>query len=105
MGAQFGIPTYLSMAADYDGDDKADIAVFRSGVWYFLQQITAGFTDVLFGAVNRCARAECFRALKFRRQKMAEYTNYSAIFIYFFTARTNRPRCDLFDCRSNFART
>ncbi len=45
---QFGTPTDLPTPADYDGDGKADIAVFRSGTWY-LQRSTAGFTGVAFG--------------------------------------------------------
>jgi hypothetical protein len=45
---QFGISSDVPAAADYDGDGKADIAVFRDGTWY-LRQSTAGFTGVAFG--------------------------------------------------------
>jgi len=37
--------------SDYDGDGKADIAVFRDGTWY-LQRSQAGFTGVAFGATT-----------------------------------------------------
>jgi hypothetical protein len=47
-GVQFGFGTDLSVPADYDGDGKADIAVFRSGTWY-LQRSQAGFTGLVFG--------------------------------------------------------
>jgi len=36
------------VAADYDGDGKSDVAVFRSGTWY-LNRTTAGFTGFAFG--------------------------------------------------------
>ena len=45
---QFGISSDVPAAADYDGDGKADIAVFRDGTWYLLQS-TAGFTGIAFG--------------------------------------------------------
>jgi len=39
------------MSADYDGDGKADVTVFRDGVWY-LQQSQSGFVAVQFGLAN-----------------------------------------------------
>ncbi|MCY7346427.1 MAG: hypothetical protein LH614_09440 [Pyrinomonadaceae bacterium] len=35
--------------SDYDGDGKADVAVFRQGTWY-LNRTTAEFTGIGFGA-------------------------------------------------------
>lgn len=37
-----------AVPADYDGDNKADLAVFRNGEWY-LQQSTAGSGVLTFG--------------------------------------------------------
>lgn len=34
--------------ADYDGDGKTDVAVFRAGAWY-IQRSAAGFTSINFG--------------------------------------------------------
>ncbi len=52
-GVQFGIETDVPAPADFDGDGKADIAVFRpeTGVWY-IQGSTAGFYGVQFGAAE-----------------------------------------------------
>jgi hypothetical protein len=44
---QFGITTDVSVSADYDGNGKADIAVFRNGAWY-LQRSTTGFVSFEF---------------------------------------------------------
>ena len=50
-GIQFGATGDLPSAADYDGDGKADVAVYRpaAGTWY-LNRSQAGFTGVAFGA-------------------------------------------------------
>jgi hypothetical protein len=47
---QFGLPTDIPAPADFDGDGKTDIAVFRpkSGTWYQMK-ITQGFGSVQFG--------------------------------------------------------
>jgi len=37
--------------ADYDGDGRADAAVYRDGIWYLLQS-TNGFSAVQFGLTN-----------------------------------------------------
>jgi subtilisin-like proprotein convertase family protein len=39
-GVQFGLGTDRLVAADYDGDRKTDIAVFRQGFWFVLNSST-----------------------------------------------------------------
>lgn len=49
--AQFGVSTDKIAPADYDGDGRTDIAVFRDGNWYLLQS-TNGFASVQFGVAG-----------------------------------------------------
>jgi len=50
-GIAFGSGTDLPTPADYDGDGKADVTVFRNGTWYS-QRSAAGFTGIQFGAAT-----------------------------------------------------
>lgn len=47
----FGAEEDQSVASDYDGDGRADIAVYRpsNGFWYILQSSDSKFTAVQFG--------------------------------------------------------
>ena len=47
----FGLSTDKLVPADYDGDGKTDLAVYRNGIWY-LQQSSQGFTAFQFGVAS-----------------------------------------------------
>jgi hypothetical protein len=48
---QFGSAVDIPTVGDYDGDGQSDLAVYRSGVWYFLAS-TQGFSVMQFGAAS-----------------------------------------------------
>lgn len=45
----FGANTDVQAAADYDGDGKSDVAVFRSGEWYWLNSSNNSVGGIQFG--------------------------------------------------------
>ena len=50
--AQFGASNDRIVPADYDGDRRTDIAVFRNGAWYIQQSSDNSFRAVQFGQAN-----------------------------------------------------
>ena len=52
---QFGIATDRLVAADYDGDRRADIAVFRNGIWYILNSSNNVFRSLQWGQAGDVA--------------------------------------------------
>ncbi|MBC7910721.1 MAG: VCBS repeat-containing protein [Pyrinomonadaceae bacterium] len=50
-GIAFGLGTDAIAPADYDGDNRTDLGVFRNGTWY-LQRSSTGFKGVAFGAAG-----------------------------------------------------
>jgi hypothetical protein len=48
---QFGLADDVPVPGDYDGDRKADIAVYRSGTWY-INRSAAGISIAQFGLAS-----------------------------------------------------
>ncbi len=46
---QFGLGTDIPAPADFDGDFKSDITVFRDGAWYILNSADNSVRTALFG--------------------------------------------------------
>jgi hypothetical protein len=50
-GVQWGIAEDIPVAGDYDGDEKADVSVYRpsQGIWYRLNSSDISFSGFRFG--------------------------------------------------------
>jgi hypothetical protein len=47
--ANFGIATDRPMPADYDGDHKADLGIYRNGEWYIMRSTDGGVSAFTWG--------------------------------------------------------